>query len=416
MNELRSSPFIAVIIAATVFRIAFALYTPNWQAPDEYAHFYVIRHFAYTNHFRPSKPEFPLYESYQPPLYYVLAAQLYKAVEHWDTLPPDPNIGVDPDLDKHPANIALIVLRLFSVALGVVTLLITARIGSILFLDKQELSLLTVSFVAFLPTFIVNSSSVTNDALANLVGALLLLFLVRPGWSYRPLWLGVILSLGILTKANLWTFFPLVIVSFCIHRHNIARALKKSLFVTGTVIVLTGWFLVWNYSRYENFAAINPGLEASLPFTQHTLGDVWRVLRNINWSFWAAAGRTYQIHLAPLFYLILFLPPTLVATVGVVKLLSTSAASYSSEEYSRRALWILLIAFLLEAAAALSYSLIYPVNCAWGKYLYPVLPAIAVGLVAGTTQLFGKYKAITILPLLIIALIATDMYLFFNLS
>ena len=416
LNNVKSHSFIAVIVLSVALRIAFAMYTPNWQAPDEYPHFFVLKHIALTQHLVKSTPVFPSYEGYQPPLYYFLAAQLYKVVIHWDALPPDPSLPIDPDADKHPPNAALILLRLFSVALGTATLLMIYKLASQLFSGRPELSLFTLSFAGFLPTFIVNSSSVTNDALANLLGTCLVWLLLQPDRTARTVWLGIVLGLGILTKASLWVFVPLAFVVLLIQDRSFASGLKKFIIVFAVSMAISGWFFVQDYNRYGNIFAFNPGMQTTFPLAGHTLADLWRVIRNMNWSFWAAAGRTYEIHLMPGFYLLVFLPVTLIAIAGMTKILlrKTSGAENGNKQFFQmpKVPALVLTAVVgAEAAAALYYSLMYPINCSWGKYLYPALSAFAVLFVAGTFRLLGDRVAKGVLQVFSLILLGVSGYL-----
>jgi len=414
LNEAKSSSFIVVIAVSILLRLAFALATPNWQAPDEYPHFYVLKHLALTGSLVKSKPEFPSYEGFQPPLYYFITAQLYKIVLPWDKLPPDPNYRIDPDTDTQSRNGALIFLRLFSVALGTLTLLIIFKIGLLIFPNAPDCSLLTLAFAGFLPTFIVNSASVTNDVLANLIGAVLLWMLLQPSRPNRTLWLGIVLGLGILTKASLWVFVPLVPVALFIRERNLSVSMKKSIVVFLIALLISGWFFLRNYNRYGNVFAFDPGFETVSPLANHTLADFWRVVRNMNWSFWAAAGRTYELHLSPVVYVVVFLPVTLLALAGVAKMVLKRLPADSEKwpfEISRPAFLTLGIVLAAEVLAAMYYSLMYPVNCSWGRYVYPALPAIAILFVAGTYRMLGGTIARRVLQIFNLVLVGVSGYL-----
>ncbi|MGA2623570.1 MAG: hypothetical protein ABSF91_06910 [Bacteroidota bacterium] len=419
LNEVKSSSFIAVIAVSILLRIAFAFATPNWQAPDEYPHFYVLKHLALTGSLVKSKPEFPTYEGFQPPLYYFITAQLYKIVLPWDKLPPDPNYSIDPDTDTQSRNGALIFLRLFSVALGTLTLLVIFKIGLLIFPNTPDCSLLTLALAGFLPTFIVNSASVTNDALANLIGAVLLWMLLLPPGRFEALWVGIVLGLGMLTKASIWMFVLLVPVALFLRQKDLVAVARKSFIVLLVALVISGWFFLRNFNRYGNILAILPGFEKVSPLSDHTLADFWRVVRNMNWSFWAAAGRTYEIHLAPVVYVVVFLPLTLLALAGVARMAFKRIPMDSGKfpfEISGHAFLTLGIILAAEVLAAMYYSLMYPINCAWGKYVYPVLPAIAILFVTGMYRMLGEAIAGRVLQIFNLVLLGVSGYLLWMLA
>jgi hypothetical protein len=114
---------VALLFAYLLAGSFFALYTPAWQSPDEPAHYNYVAHIAKTvtlpvlqmgdynqkkldnllstNFLRRLSPAVLRYESYQPPLYYLLVTPIY-----W------------------LSNGSLLALRLFGVLLGAVTMLL----------------------------------------------------------------------------------------------------------------------------------------------------------------------------------------------------------------------------------------------------------------------------------------------------
>jgi hypothetical protein len=151
-------PFILAL--AILIRLPFVFLTPRWQAPDEYPHFHYIRTMAETGKFPVSHPQFPDYEAYQPPLYYLFGAGLSKLAANSDVpaIPADVS-RIEPDLP-----LVVIVLRLFSVVLGVGTIYLAYRRRTD-FSHHEILSLALPLMLALHPTFVSNTPSITNDAL-----------------------------------------------------------------------------------------------------------------------------------------------------------------------------------------------------------------------------------------------------------
>src|SRR3972149_4092490 len=81
MQRRISRRYIVLIFAlAFVIRLAYAVVTPPFQAPDEYSHYSYVR-FVHNFRHLPVQPD-PAVEAeelefHQPPLYYVLAAPLF---------------------------------------------------------------------------------------------------------------------------------------------------------------------------------------------------------------------------------------------------------------------------------------------------------------------------------------------------
>jgi 4-amino-4-deoxy-L-arabinose transferase-like glycosyltransferase len=226
-----------IVVAYLLVGTLYAVKTPDWQVPDEPAHYNYIRQLAeerrlpvlesgdYDQDYlaRLTSERFPPelslisveYEDWQPPLYYVLATPLYLLFDG-----------------------ALIPLRLFSLILGAGVIILAYAIVSIVFPDRPILALGTAAFVAFLPQHVAMLAGVNNDSLTELLiaAALLLLLLclqdeergnrgggpahthdaARPSQardasqtqSLKLVGLGLVLGLGLVTKAS---FVPIVL-------------------------------------------------------------------------------------------------------------------------------------------------------------------------------------------------------------
>ncbi|MCS7178357.1 MAG: glycosyltransferase family 39 protein [Anaerolineae bacterium] len=190
--------------------VLYAVYTPPWQAPDEPAHYNYIRALAeertlpviekgdydqaYLNgltaeKFPPGRSIAPLrYEDHQPPLYYLLAVPIYLL-----------------------SGGALIPLRLFSVALGLLLLMVADRLVRDLFPDRPFLALATVILMALCPQHVAMTAAVNNDPLAELVLGLALWLAIRP--HPRPWTLGAVVGLALLTKTTAYVALPVALVA-----------------------------------------------------------------------------------------------------------------------------------------------------------------------------------------------------------
>jgi dolichyl-phosphate-mannose-protein mannosyltransferase len=172
-----------IIILYALLAFLYALFTPKWQAPDEPAHFNYIRVIAdagtlpilqsgdydqaYLQKLKDARfpPSLPIdsirYESYQPPLYYLAATPIY--------------------LLARGSGLAAQVLsvRLYSIALGVLLLLVAWNIVREIFPESRFRALATVGAIATVPQYIAISASISNDTAANLLLALILWFAIR---------------------------------------------------------------------------------------------------------------------------------------------------------------------------------------------------------------------------------------------
>ena len=176
------------------------------------------------------------FESYQPPLYYLLAAPFYAA----------------------SGNVKWV--QVLSLLFSILTLLVLYRL---LYVDKllADARARPYAFLmaCFLPQFVLFGLYVSNDTLAIFLGAVIVLQVVR--FVARPtIWQAVLLallvSLGLLTKATFLAFLPalFVLAAFVLVRRGysaqkaFAAALALSLLAGG----VGSWRFVQSYREVGN--------------------------------------------------------------------------------------------------------------------------------------------------------------------
>ncbi len=209
----KSFALVIIIIIYLVLGVLYAGLTPAWQTPYEPAHFNFARYVAnnlalpeltmgcydqgYLSQLTAEKfpPHISIkpicYEHYQPPLYYLLLAPIFKF-----------------------SGGNLLTLRLLSVVFGAISLVFIYKTIA-LFLPNTVFPLATTVFAAFIPMHLTMLSAVNNDALAEMLLALFVFLLLR--WLLRdakkglplPVIAGVVLGLILLTKVTIYTALPL---------------------------------------------------------------------------------------------------------------------------------------------------------------------------------------------------------------
>ncbi len=216
------------VAAYLVIAGQYAARTPDWQAPDEPAHYNYVRQIAddralpvlepgdwqqdyqdtlTTTGFHPDlldRLDTVQYEDHQPPLYYLLQTPLYALT--------------DGDLRM---------MRLFSVLLGAGVVLCTWAVLWTAFPRWPCMALTGAGFVAFLPQHLAILGSVSNDALAELVAALTVLVVVVYLGNSRgmaqssesqarhisPLVLGLLAGAAMLTKTTIYFLGGIVVLA-----------------------------------------------------------------------------------------------------------------------------------------------------------------------------------------------------------
>lgn len=218
---------LATLVAYLTIGTAYALNTPDWQNPDEPAHYnyikFIVEHQAlpvlqsgdYDETYNDQFTRTPQnthsmsidpfrYEFYSPPLYYLLAAPIFAVTDGW-----------------------LSALRLFSVILGGTLVVFAYRIGAELFPDRLQIAVGAAALVAFVPQHVAMMSAVNNDSLAELLIALCIWQSIRLFKTDQPssrslFLLGGTLGFGLLTKQTVYyTALPIVVVALFLHARKI---------------------------------------------------------------------------------------------------------------------------------------------------------------------------------------------------
>jgi len=220
-------PIAVVLGAYLVLGTLYALRTPQWQVPDEPAHFNYVAHvgdnpfdlpeiepgdypfdeleWLKAEHFYipydfggPDVLSVVQYEDHQPPAYYFLAAVIYSRFAVHSPVPM-PQRGV--------VAIDVVLVRLLGVLLGAITILLAWRIAALLYPEDNILPVATAAFVAFLPMNLTMTAAVNNEPLAYTVMAAVLFVAVKRllgRMSDRRFVVigGLLFGLAILTKVS----------------------------------------------------------------------------------------------------------------------------------------------------------------------------------------------------------------------
>jgi 4-amino-4-deoxy-L-arabinose transferase-like glycosyltransferase len=213
----------AVIAIFAGLAIAYTRVTPIGASPDELSHLNYINGIA--DHLRLPPAGEP--ERQQPPLYYLLGAVVSKLT------------GGDPRL-----------IRLLSVALGVLTVLTVYLVARRLFPTRPMLALGTAAIVALLPETQYLAGAVNDDNLAWLAGALLVLagvtVLQSAALTNRlALGAGFAVAVAVLAKETVWVLAALLVVVVVVRFWRRIRAVQ-ALALIGPTVVLAGWWFVRN--------------------------------------------------------------------------------------------------------------------------------------------------------------------------
>ena len=421
-----------VLIIYAALGLLYAVYTPKWQAPDEPAHFNYIRAIAETGalpilqsgdynqdyleqikaaKFPPSMSIDAIrYESYQPPLYYLAATPVYLIAR---------GFGID--------GLA-IALRLFSVALGVIVLLIAFNVVREIFPGDNLLALATVGVMATIPQHIAVSASISNDLAAELVLALILWLAVKrvKGTVADKRYVilgGVLFGAALLTKSTAYVTGAvlLVIAEFAHERSQNSEAriqnfFKSLLLVFALALAISAPMFIRNVLTYGITDPLGLARHDSVVLGQpttidmirqygfnHILFDVFAVTFK---SFWAQFGWMGVLINDRIYVVLMAL--CAIAVLGF--------AFYAVRILRHRDLlsiaqhWCVGLILALLAVGLIDYiGYNFKFFQLQGRYLFPALVSIALALIIGLREIIAREYQRIVFALLYVGLVALDL-------
>jgi hypothetical protein len=406
------------ILIGAIFGLLATLYsivTPLFEAPDELWHYPFVWHLARNWQLPvqdPANPQLWQQEGSQPPLYYGLAA-LLSAPLATDELPallyrnphadigrvsPDgnANIVVHTDRERWPWQgvvLAIHLVRLFSVALGVGTVLAVYALAGLLWPENRPYAGLAMAFVAFNPMFIFIAGSVNNDNLIICLASLILWRLVKlvrlekePALGEFGL-LGGLLAAAALAKVSglgLVGLTGLTLLVWGWRRRSWRIALRGNGIIAALVAGGAGWWYWRNFQLYGDWSGttIMIAMMGPRPFTP-TFGQFWAELSGLVRSFWGLFG-----------YFSLPLPALVYPLLNGMFLIGLAGFLWSLRPGRWPALppgwaeaWPILAGWLVILLAGfVQWTLATPAT--QGRLLFPALGVLAVIWAGGWLALF----------------------------
>ena len=413
---------LVILAVYLVLGSLYAICTPDWQAPDEPAHYNYVQFIAEQHRFPVLKlgdypasyleeikaARFPpgmsiesiRYEFHQPPLYYLMAVPLF-----W--------LGGG----------ALLPLRMLSVATGAVLLLVIYWTVCEVAPRRLLLALGATAFAAFLPMHLAMTAAANNDPLAELLLALSLLFAIRylkaaqssedqPGRrkSERRLLflLGITTGLGFLTKTSDYVI-PLVVLAAIALRHLWLERdpppwhgtlLSAACYLAPALILGAPWWLR-NIAQYGFPDLLGLGRHGEVVVGQLRTADyvaqqgMARLIRDFVvttfHSFWGQFGWMGVLLDQRLYYAMAILSG--MAMAGWLLWLGRAWARRStSSPWEWAAGGLLALSGLLTLATYLWYNTGFLQH--QGRYLFPALLPIGLAVALGWREALRRERAV----------------------
>lgn len=432
---------IGISLGYVILAISYALATPPLESSDEYKHYPVVQYIQTNLSLPVLIPEEPgrwLQEAAQPPLYYILMAGVTSWIDTSD-LPdlhevnPHAFIGNpnqianknilihQPELEQFPwtgSILAIYLIRFVTIVLGLGTIWVIFRLGTLLF--DARIGLLATAVAAFNPMFLFVHAAVNNDALAILLANLGLYLLVKlwreapdvKKYWWRYLIFGMVLGFGLLTKlslAGLLALAGLALAWLSLRRRDWRYLIFGGSIVLGTALIILIPWLIRNTQVYGDPTAMSVFIEV-----QGTRDDP------ITWSGWVGEFGTFYRTFWGLFggvnvaapeifywiYNLIALAGVAGITVWFIKNLrsnNNSNQQRTSTDFPERrltpsaikllvddGLWLLIVWVMVISLLLIRWNIISPAF--QGRLLFPAMGAIAVLLSFGLFNLVGPSR------------------------
>ncbi len=431
-GDVRSAGLAVILLVYVWVAGLYALRTPLWENPDEPAHFNYVRHIweerqlpvlqmgdyphAYledikARRFPPDMAVDPIrYEFHQPPLYYLSAAPVYGLA---GSIPL--TAGVQSAIAAlgaptgwgWPLFAQVMALRFLSIAFGVGLLVVCYRLARLIFPEDGLLALLATGFAATIPMHVAMTAAVNNDSLANLLlawAALLMLKAMRAGGARATrAWVGtgVVMGLAMLTKSSTYVAIPLALAAMALAPGRNARSLAVRAAATfGPALALNLPWYIRNALVYGGADVLGLRRHGEIVMGQPTTAE-W--VARMGWggvarefvfttfrSFWAQFG-WMGVLVDQRIYQALALV-SLLALVGLgLFLLRATANRGMLSGFQWKVLEMLALWLGLTGAAYLWYNAQFVQH--QGRYLFPAMPAIALGMALGVRETFRPTRA-----------------------
>ncbi len=360
-----------LLAAGLGMRTLFAFGTPVFDAPDEQSHLAYVRYLS-ERRALPVQTEQAAREGSreycQPPLYYLLLAPVYGLTA----------------AGRSEAS-AVVLLRLATVLLWALQFGLVWSLAQALALPPLlEAGLLV--FSALLPSAAFIGAAVNNDACLAALSAAVMLLLIRGRTPAASLAAGLLLGLAFYAKYTavfIAAFTGLWLLLEWRERPDPRQALLRAACVVLPAAALWAPWAARNLNLYGALfpaGALGDGSRPHWSSLSHALG---RILGYMVVTFWGAAGGSYGFQYRRILTWVL----TLVPLWGLLRM--RAGVRPRLEAPARR--FLLAGAGALLAAAALTFRFGWTSGQSQGRYLYSLLPALALLWTLGAEAAAGGW-------------------------
>ncbi len=378
-----------IILLYALFAVAYSVLMPIWEAPDEPAHYHLAWRLA---RFGPFPTLRENYEADQPRAYYYLGSLVIRGLDRINPrlsdyyLPHEyttsmliPVRRFDWNQSNYRFLLGVYVLRWINIAFGACALWLAWRAFLIVAPGMLTLRLAALALAAFTPQYLHIMSSVSNDPLGALAGALLFYLAVRmastgPGRLY---WVSIPLAI-ILPLMTKLTVLPVSLALLLTAGWQMIRSPKhrKQLAILGLtaagvlLIVFAISPVILRTAEYEiSWRLLNFRPDASSP------KYIVYISKQIIWTYWGRLG-----------WMAIALPAPILAGLCGFGLIGMMISAWklirARSNFPQFGAWaVTWLTSILTAGAVMKNGLI--TSASQGRFLFPAIGALSLLMVSG---------------------------------
>jgi hypothetical protein len=407
INERRW--FVLIIFLYLFLAVGYSLLMPLWEAPDEPAHYHLAWFFARFGRFPPLQQN---YEADQPRSFYYLGSWIIRGLDKVDPRLSDyyipqeysmnMNIAVrrfDWNLDNYRFLLGVYILRWINIVFGAIALWFIWMAFRLIEPEKPELRAAALALAALTPQFLHIMSSVSNDPLGTLAGALLFYLAIRVTTSNSNLLPLISVPLAvILPLTTKLTAFPVgvaLLLTICWQQFARIKQ-KKQLIYLGLSLLSIPVILYFLFP-----GVVKPAIYelqwriftfAPDAFTYKYLDFI---LRQIIWTYWGKVG-WLAVGLPPVVVILLTLSGLIGMGLNARELVKTRSMN------TQLNLWIITwLTGLFSLAAVIKNGL--TTMASQGRFLFPAIGALSLLMLAGWHSVLPQKQRV-LLPSIILVL------------
>jgi hypothetical protein len=369
-----SKKVILIFTLGLFLRFIVLLYNPPFNAPDERAHFNYVS-YLYNYHslpIRSEKADSPSndWEFTQPPLYYLLL---------------QPNYFISQSIPYNTIPSTVLILRLSSLFLWFLTFYTSYKILLTINLRNTLFETIFLSLIAFLPTYLFISSSISTDNLVTCLSTIIVYLFTKYITLKNSLFIGLFFGLFLYTKLSALLFLPILLLFFFISvftKKITFKDLISHLFLS-ILLPLASW-LPWIFRHLSFYHSLFPFDTIIKNST-----NIYEAINFLIILFWAVSGiYNNNIFLPTLsLFLTLFL-----FIIFIFCVINKSIFKFISS-YKMNFIVSIFTGIMLNIFSVLRFGLLYSVHGQWaqGRLLFPMLIPICL-FISMTSCAFFRSK------------------------